>query len=228
MELVTIGYLTSLGIGVAANAITEFCKYLATRKLSKDDFKKRLLQEFPQDLDAGQADRIAATACGSVNSGHDVTIENSNKSWGVAGSVGTVQTMENSPGGFQVAGNVNVDVSRRLSPSAAASLVAALRSRPPRQVTVGALGMGGDITRLADEILQLAKLAGCQTAGVNHGVGLDGFEGVRVLAATVDTPVEATQAMAGALAASGIASQKALDPGQPPGTLYVFVGHRPG
>ena len=53
-------YVASLGVGIAANAITEFCKNLLSKRVSKDEFKSRLLSAFPDELDSSKSEALAS------------------------------------------------------------------------------------------------------------------------------------------------------------------------
>jgi hypothetical protein len=144
----------------------------------------------------------------------------------VSPSYNTVQTMTNSPGGIQVGRDLNVNTARRVTQDAANLMVNGLKNKPC-QVTVGALGLGGEPDRLADELLQIAQYAGCQTSGVNHGVGFPTFYGVQVLYSPVNTPVESIQIITAALKASKIDYVEFPDPNQKPGSVYLYVGYKP-
>jgi hypothetical protein len=66
--------------------------------------------------------------------------------------------MSNSPGGIQAGRdlNLNVNTDRRMTNTAAAMMVEGLKVIPC-QVTVGVLGMGGEPSYLADQLLEIAK-----------------------------------------------------------------------
>lgn len=138
----------------------------------------------------------------------------------------TVQAMTNSPGSIQVGGDFNVNMARRMTQSGADLMISGLRNKPC-QVTVGVLGMGGEPDRLANEILQIVQLAGCQASGVNHGVGFPTFYGVRILYSPITPPLESIRIVASALKISKIDYVESPDPNQKPGSLYIYVGYKP-
>ena len=138
----------------------------------------------------------------------------------------TVQNMTNSPGGIQVGGDLSVNLGRKVTQNASNLMVNGLRNKPC-QVTVGALGMGGEPTELAYELLQIAQNAGCQTDGVFHGVGFPAFYGVQVLYSPVNMPVESIRTITTALKASKIAYVEFPDANQKPGSIYLYVGFKP-
>lgn len=137
-----------------------------------------------------------------------------------------VQSMKDSPGGVQIAGDLHINSDRRLTGEIANGLVASLRGKACH-IRVGVLGMGGEPDRLANDVFEIAQRAGCQAEGVFHGVGFDPFDGIRLKYSSDDTPTDTVKAVAAAFNAAKLLFVAGPDPSQPPGAAYVFVGYKP-
>ncbi len=138
------------------------------------------------------------------------------------------QTMNNSPGGVQVGRdlNINVNTDRRVSRTAADIMIQGLKSTPC-PITIGVLGMGGEPDRLANDLYQIACQAGGEVHGINHGVGFEAFTGIQVRYSPTNTPQVALSAITNALKADKLDFIADADRGQPPGSIYIFVGYKP-
>lgn len=145
----------------------------------------------------------------------------------VSGSPGAVvQSMKDSPGGVQIAGDLHINSDRRLTGEIANGLVASLRGKACH-IRVGVLGMGGEPDRLANDVFAIAQQAGCQAEGVFHGVGFDPFDGIRLKYSPDDTQTDTVKTLASAFNAAKLLFVEGADPSQPPGAVYVFVGYKP-
>lgn len=138
----------------------------------------------------------------------------------------TIQTMTNSPGSIQIGRDLNINTERKILLDAASLMVTGLK-RNPCPITVGALGMGGEPSRLADDLLKLVQAAGCEANGVFHGVGFPSFNAIRILYSPLNTPAKSVQFITTALESSRIDYVTLSDVNQKPGTVYLFVGYKP-
>ena len=123
-------------------------------------------------------------------------------------------------------GPVQVNIDRRISPSAAGIIVRGLTDQPCA-VTVGVLGMGGEPEQLANQILLAVSEDGRPAVGVNHGLGFHPFYGVQLRHSTINPPLRAVEAIAKAFASDGLSYVTIPDSGQPAGSIYIYVGFRP-
>lgn len=99
----------------------------------------------------------------------------------------TSQTMTNSPGGMQAARDININTNRRLTHDSARRIQRAL-STAQCPLSIGVLGLGGEPSEFADNLLRTCQIAMASTRGVNHGVGLPSFTGVQIRYSPVSTP----------------------------------------
>lgn len=137
-----------------------------------------------------------------------------------------VQTMVNSPGSIQVGRDLHVNTSRSMTQDAVELMIDGLK-KEPCQITIGALGLGGEPSQLADELLHIIQRAGCKANGVFHGVNLGSFYGVRILYSPIKTPVESIRIIKNALEASKIEYFEFPDPNQKPESVYLYIGYKP-
>ena len=87
--------------------------------------------------------------------------------------------------------------------------------------------MGGEPGFLASQLLQIAQQAGCETRGVNQGVGFPAFTGLLVKYSPENTPEQTVQGIISALRQAGIDCNPIVDDSQPSGSIYLYVGYKP-
>ncbi len=156
---------------------------------------------------------------------HQWVQENLNKKISISPSTVINVTSNNQYGGI-TAYEVNINTDRQIDPTVAAVLTGVLQSESC-QITVGALGMGGESDQLANQLLSAAQNAGCITNGVNHGVGFQPFKGVQIQVSQKNPLMNTAQKLESILNGAGIRSTVVYGPSLAEGSIYLFVGYKP-
>jgi hypothetical protein len=116
---------------------------------------------------------------------------------------------------------------RELPPDAKDPLLESLRAEPAI-ISVGVAAAGGrEASRLADDLLAIAKEAGCDVRGVFQVTDNAPFKGVKLKIAPEKTPTKAVNALEAAFVKWNIDYIASKDSTQPPGSVYIFVGAKP-
>ena len=140
------------------------------------------------------------------------------------------QEMTNSPGSVQIGGDmkgqINIDTDRKITSEAKDLFISGLNNNKCN-IQVGVLGTGGEPSELAEEILSLSKLSGCNTEGVFHGIGFQAFKGVQIMISELSPPIEAAKTISTALNNSNIYNIMFKDSSKPENTIYIYVGYKP-
>lgn len=136
------------------------------------------------------------------------------------------QSMQNSAGGTQIAGDLNVDTGRRIKGTFAESLKNEL-AKARYVITVGVLGTGGEPEQLANDFLQIAQKSGCETKGIFHGIGFQSFEGVQIKYSPEKTSSGSIQSITRILGQAKIDFSIDEDVSQPANSIYIYVGYKP-
>lgn len=134
-------------------------------------------------------------------------------------------TSYNQSGGI-TAKEVNINTDRQIDRTVGKALIGILQSENC-QITVGALGMGGEPDQLANQLLSAAQNAGCITNGVNHGVGFQPFKGIQIQVSQKNPLMNTAQKLESILNGAGIHSTVVYGPSLAEGSIYLYVGYKP-
>jgi len=134
------------------------------------------------------------------------------------------QTMVNSPGSMQAGHDININKDRRINDITENKIIKVLKY-DSCVLTVGTISFG-EGTQFAEDILRVARGAGCKTFGVNHGVGFASFSGVKILYPNQNSPVSVIKELHTILNEAGFKVSIELGSNVVPGSIYIYVGHR--
>jgi len=88
-------------------------------------------------------------------------------------------------------------------------------------------GAGGEPGILANDFLEIAKKADCETKGVYHGFGFTYFEGIQIIYSPEQTPTQAISAITQVFEQAGLDFSLREDSSKPAGSIYLYVGEKP-
>lgn len=132
---------------------------------------------------------------------------------------------QNQSGGI-TAHTVNVNTDRNISQTVSDEISRVLKSSNC-QITIGALGMGGETDKFANQLLKAAQNSGCVTSGVNHGIGFQVFNGLQIQVSQTNPLLEIARSLESILLNASIECSVVYNPGLVEGNIYLFVGYKP-
>lgn len=137
------------------------------------------------------------------------------------------QTINNSQGVVQIGGNnygnINIDTKRRLSDESKHFIKENLAGTNC-SVAIGVLGMGGEPSEFAEELLLLLS-ENCLTSGVFHGIGFKQFNGVLLMVSEQYRDIEFLGKLIQVFELSKVKFEFVKDNDQPQDRIYIYVGN---
>lgn len=138
---------------------------------------------------------------------------------------GDVVISQNQTGGI-TAHSVNINTDRNISPSVSNAISNVLKASNC-QITIGALGMGGETEKLANQLLLAAQYSGCKTNGVNHGIGFEGFNGLQIQVSQTNPLLNVARSLESILLNASIECSVVYGLSLTEGNIYLYVGYKP-
>lgn len=138
---------------------------------------------------------------------------------------GDVVLSQNQTGGI-TAHTVNVNNDRNISQSVSNEISEILRTNNC-EITIGALGMGGEPDKLANQLLIAAQNSGCTTNGVYHGVGFQSFNGLQIQVSQTNPLLNVARSLENILRKASIECTVVYGPNLSEGNIYLYVGYKP-